>query len=179
MPFKQFVSLRGFPNNVISDCGTQLMAASKKLKDIKNLNQEQLKEYGIEMGMEWHFTTPDGPWRNGCSESLIKSIKKAISSAIGEQILTFSELQTVCFEAANFVNKRPIGRHPTNAEGGAYLSLNHLLLGRATSRISAGLFKEPVTLRQRFELVQKLVDTFSRRWMRDCFPSLLIQTQHL
>ena len=52
MPFKQFVSLRGFPNNVISDCGTQLMAASKKLKDIiKNLNQEQLKEYGIEMGM--------------------------------------------------------------------------------------------------------------------------------
>ena len=32
--------------------GTQLMAARKKLKDIiKNLNQEQLKEYGTEMGM--------------------------------------------------------------------------------------------------------------------------------
>ena len=84
------------------------------------------------MGMEWHFTTADGPWRNGCSETLIKSIKKAISCAIAKQILTFSELQTVCFEAANLVNKRPIGRHPTNPEYGAYLSPNHLPLGCAT-----------------------------------------------
>ena len=38
------------------------MAARKKLKDIiKNLNQEQLRECGTEMGIEWHFTTPDGP----------------------------------------------------------------------------------------------------------------------
>ena len=36
------------------------MAASKELKDIiKNLNQEHLKEYVAEMGMEWHFTTTD------------------------------------------------------------------------------------------------------------------------
>ena len=55
------------------------------------------------------------------------------------------------------------------------LSPNHLLLGCTTSRIRAGPFKEPV--KHRFEFVQKLVDAFWRRWMRDFFPSLLIHAK--
>ena len=43
---------------------------------------------------------------------------------------------------------------------GAYLSSIHLFLGRATSKVLAGPFKEPVNLRQRFEFVQKLVNRF-------------------
>ena len=42
MPFRRFVSLQDYPDKVISDCGTQLMAASKELKDIKGLKQEQM-----------------------------------------------------------------------------------------------------------------------------------------
>ena len=45
MPFRRFVSLCGHPDKVISDCGTQIMAASKQLKDIiKGLKQEQMKD---------------------------------------------------------------------------------------------------------------------------------------
>lgn len=81
MPFKQFVSLCGYPNKIIFDCGTKLVAASKGLGGIiKNLNQEQLKEYGTEVGMECIFTTIEEPWKNRCSESLIKLTKKFISS---------------------------------------------------------------------------------------------------
>ena len=115
MPFRRFVTIRGYPQKVTSDSGSQLIGASNELKEIiKGLDQQVLKEFGAEEGLEWCFTTPDGPWRNGCSESLIKSIKKAISCAIGDQILSLSEFQTVCFEAANLVNERPIGRHPTS-----------------------------------------------------------------
>ena len=173
MPFRWFVSLQDYPDKVISDCGTQLMAASKELKDIKGLKQEQMKEYDAEMGMKWHFTTPGGPWRNGCSESLIKSVKRAISCAIGKKVLTFSKLQ-LCFEAATLVNERPICHHPTNPEDGAYLSPNHLLLRRATSRVPAGPFMEPVNLKQQFRFVQQLVYTFWRHWTREFLPSLLI-----
>ena len=120
------------------------MAARKELKNtIKNLDQEYLKEYGAEMKMEWGFTIPDGPRRNGCLESWIKSIKKTISCAIDEQALTFSELPTVCFEAPNQVNERLIGRHPTKSED---LSSNHVVLGQTTSSIQAGLRKETVNL---------------------------------
>lgn len=120
------------------------MAARKELKNtIKNLDQEYLKEYGAEMKMEWGFTIPDGPWRNGCLESWIKSIKKTISCAIDKQALTFSELPTVCFEAPNQVNERLIGRHPTKSED---LSSNHVVLGQTTSSIQPGPRKETVNL---------------------------------
>ena len=65
---------------------------------ITRLDQDVLKEFGAAKGIEWNFTTPDGPWRNGCSESLTKSIKEAISYAIGDQVLYITEFQTVCFE---------------------------------------------------------------------------------
>lgn len=63
MPFRRFVSFCGYPTTVIPDCGTKLVATSKELEDtIKNLNQEQLTEYGAEMGMEWHVAFYHTSW---------------------------------------------------------------------------------------------------------------------
>ena len=36
--------------------------------------------------------------QNGTSEALVKSVKKAIKLVVGESVMTFSELQTVCYE---------------------------------------------------------------------------------
>lgn len=176
MVLRRFISLRGFPKVLFSDCGSQLVAADKELKAvIKDLDQNQLREFGVENGLEWKFTAADAPWQNGCSEALVKLVKKAIKGAIGEQVLTFSELQTVCFEAANLVNERPIGIHPTDPSDGAYLSPNHLLLGRASTRVPSGPFKQTRDPRLRYEFIQKIVDAFWKRWTRDYFPSLLIR----
>ena len=173
---RRFISLRGYPLKVFSDPGPQLEAASKEWKNvIKGLNTEQMKEFGVEKGMEWKFSPADGRWQNGCSEALIKSVKRAITGAIGSQVLSVTELQTICFEAANLVNERPIGRHPTDLSDGAYLCPNQLLLGRASSRVPAGPFKEASKTGQRFRLVQNIADSFWRQWTRDFFPSLLVR----
>ena len=68
------------------------------------------------------FSLPNAPLQNGCAESLIKSVKKAIKVTIGEQVLSFPELQTVLFEMSNLVNEQPIGAHNRNIEDGQYLS---------------------------------------------------------
>ena len=102
-------------------------------------------------------------------------VKRAITLAIGDGTLTFSELQTVCFEAANLVNERPIGRHPTLPDDGSYLCPNDLLLGRATSRIPSGPFERTDNPRHRCEFIQGIIDNFWRRWTRDFFPSLIIR----
>ena len=65
-----------------------------------------------------------------------------IKGAIGSQVISFSELETVCLEAANLLNERPIGRHFTDPDDGAYLCLNHLLLGRASSRVPSSPFRQ-------------------------------------
>lgn len=101
---------------------------------------DKLNAFGATQGMQWAFISADAPWQNGIS-FLMKSVKKPMSFAIGENTLTFSELQTVCYEAANLVNKRPIGRHPTMPEDGSYLCPNHLLLGWATPRVPSRPFK--------------------------------------
>ena len=89
--------------------------------------------------------------------------------------MTFSELQTVCFEAANLINERPIGRHPTSPDDESYLCPNDLLLGRSTSRVPSGPFVQTNNPRHRYEFIQKIVDNFWRRGTRDYFPSLIIQ----
>ena len=95
----------------------------------KGIDKNKLKEFGAENGFDWDFSSPDAPWQNGCSEALVKSVKKAIKNTIGSQILMFSELMTVFYEVANLVNERPIGRQPKDPDDGSYLSPNHLLLG--------------------------------------------------
>ena len=87
---------------------------------MEELDWEEVRRFGAEKGIDWKFTPADSPWHNGCSESLVKSAKLAIKSAIKGHVLSFSELQTVVYEAANMLNERPIGKHPTNPDEGAY-----------------------------------------------------------
>ena len=134
MALRRFVSIRGYPPKLYSDNGAQLVAANKELKKVaKDLDSKSLQQFGVTQGLKWIFSSADAPWQNGISEALIKSVKRAITLAIGESVMTFSELQTVCFEAANLINERPIGRHPTSPDDESYLCPNDLLLGRSTS----------------------------------------------
>ena len=108
--FRRFISIRGYPANIWSDQGSQLVATDKELRNmIKGFDVDKLKEFGAHQGLKWHFSPPDTPWYNGCAESLIKSIKRAMKNSIGEQTLSFPKLQTVMFEVSNVVNERPIG----------------------------------------------------------------------
>ena len=172
MLLKRFVALRGYPEELYSDTGSQLVAASNELKGIiKGFDQEKLAKFGVDKVLTWEFAAPEGQWQNSCSEALIKSAKKAIRGEIGSQVLSFSELQTVRLEAAKLLNERPMDRHPTDPDDGAYLCPNHLLLGRASSRVPSGPFRQSDNPPHRFELVQKITDCFGMRWTRDFFPS--------
>jgi hypothetical protein len=173
--FRRFVTIRGYPSKIYSDNGSQLVRASKELKDaIKVLKWDVICKFGAETGMLWKFSAADAPWQNGCVEILIKAIKKSIKLAVGAQVLRYSEMQTVLYEAANMVNERPVGRHPTDPNEGKYLCPNDMLLGRASNRVPAGPFGE-VTARRRYEFIQKICDTFWKKWTINYFPSLLIQ----
>ena len=176
MVLRRFVSLRGYPKKLLSDNGPQLVAANEELKKVTQAwSWDELAEFGATEGLEWEFTPPDAPWRNGVTESLVKSVKKALTVAIANNVMTFSELQTVCFESANLVNERPIGRHPTSIEDGSYLCPNDLILGRCSSRVPSGPFRETRNPRLRFEFVQRVINAFWKHWTRDFFPSLTIR----
>ena len=120
MVLRRFISLNGCPAKIFSDLGSQLTSASKELKEIiLKLEKNKMQDFATDKRIKWSFGPGNAPWYNGCSEALIKSVKKAIGISIGEQVLSYSELQTVFFEVANLVNEQPIGRHPTNPLDGS------------------------------------------------------------
>ncbi|XP_028412194.1 uncharacterized protein LOC114535017 [Dendronephthya gigantea] len=171
---RRFFAIRGQPTKLISDNGTQLTGAERELREmIKGWDVKTLQEYCAEKGIEWRFTTPAAPHHNGCAEALVKSCKSALKKAIGDQKLTPFELYTVLQEVSNLVNQRPIGRMPNDPDDGSYICPNDMLLGRASSRISQGPFKETKNPRHRVEFAQKIADSFWRRWTRDTFPALV------
>ena len=173
---RRFSTFRGWPNKIFSDKGSQLVAASKELKEtISNIDEEKLIGFCASQGTTWKFTTTNAPWTNGVTESMVKSIKKALSVSIGEQIMEFSVLQTVMFEAAELVNSRPIGRHPTSPDEEAYLCPNDLLLGRSNRHIPQGPFNENANPKRRYEFLQNIVNSFWKRWTRNYFPCLIVQ----
>ena len=178
MALRRFTSIRGWPSKVLSDNGSQLVKASKKLQDIvKGLDWETIQKFGAQRGIEWKFTPADSPWHNGCSESLVKSTKLAIKACIKDQVLTNPELHTVVYEVANILNERPIGMHPTNPDEGTYICPNDLSLGRASSRIPGGPFADFTSLKNRYAFVEGIANSFWRNMTRDYFPSLLIRSK--
>jgi transposase InsO family protein len=119
LALRRFIAVRGKPIKVWTDQGSQIAAASKEMKDVfRKCNENTVDEFSSQMGIDRAFSDPDAPWQNGCAESLVKSVKKALFTVIGAQELTFTEMQTVLMESASLVNERPIGRHPTDPEDG-------------------------------------------------------------
>ena len=78
--------------------------------------------------MKWQFTIPNAPHQSGCSDAMVKKVKKALKKAIGDTVLTPFELYTCLLEIANLVNQQPIGRIPNDPIDGAYLCPNDILL---------------------------------------------------
>ena len=104
-------------------------------------------------GSNWEFSAAEAPWTNGATEALVKSVKRALHTIIQDQILTFSEFQTVMYEAAELVNERPIGRTPTQPDDGSCLCPNDLLLGRASTRVP---FKDRCGHKYRLDFLERL-----------------------
>ena len=177
MVLRRFASIRGWPTKFFSDQGTQLGGASNELKTaIKELDWGMIEEQSrtLGQGTEWNFSPADAPWYNGAVEALVKTTKRALNVSVGESVLSFSELQTCMFEAAELVNQRPIGNHPSDPSDGVYLCPNDLLLGRASSSIPEGPFQERSSHRYRLDFVQQIVSAFWKRWVREVFPNLVI-----
>ncbi|XP_064651670.1 uncharacterized protein LOC135502644 [Lineus longissimus] len=159
---RRFFSIRGTPQTILSDRGPQLVGSAP-----------QVKEWCCERVTRWLFLTPTAAHHNGCAEALVKSCKTALKHAIGDQVLTALELQTVLFEVANLVNERPIGRCSTDPDDGAYICPNDMLLGRASATVPQGPFQETNNPRHRVEFCQQIVKSFWNRWYRDVFPTLM------
>ncbi|XP_033102681.1 uncharacterized protein LOC117105613 [Anneissia japonica] len=162
--FRRFTSIRGYPMELFTDHGSQLAAM-----------EETLRKSALEHRTKWTYSTPDAPWQNGVTESLIKGVKKSLFHAIGEQVLLYEELQTLFFEVSDLLNSRPIGQHPTKPEEGKYLCPNDLLIGRSSKIAPGGPWNDRGGHARRLKFMQYLVEQFWNKWTQSYFTSLIVK----
>ena len=170
--------LSGYPRFIYSDNGTQLVAANKELRDMtQKWDISELCKFGVNQGMSWIFNkSANAPFQNGCSESLIRLVKRGILMSIGDNILSFGELLTTFQEIANLINSRPIGYKPGNDISlGTYLCPNDLILGRNNTNVVDEVFDESDNVYKRYHFITKIVTSFWKKWSRDFFPTLLVK----
>ena len=120
------------------DNGSNLVGRETELKDlINNSKKDEIVSYLFENVAEWRFTPAEAAWMNGVTESMVKSVKRAIKIAIGSQVMKFSVMLTIIRSGTQLVNSRPMGKHPNNPEEGYYLCPNDLLLGLVYHKVGS------------------------------------------
>ena len=108
---------------------------------------------------------------------MVKGAKRAIKFAVNNQRLSASEFLTVCSEVSNLLNERPIGTLPGADSELNILTPNSLLLGRATAKNPGGWQPQGNNHRNRYYLVQRVIDEFWRKWTELYAPALVIRRQ--
>jgi hypothetical protein len=176
LALSRFVSLRGWPDTIYSDQGSQLIGAERELKEAwKKIDTTTVQRNSASHGTNWVFGPADSPWYQGAVESLVKSTKRAIHYAVHNQRLSVPEFLTVCSEVANLLNERPIGNLPSSDSDLNILTPNTLLLGRATAVNPRGWQPQSSNLNTRYRIVQAVVEEFWKKWTELYAPTLLIQ----
>ena len=73
MALNRFASIRGWPEKIYSDPGSQLVGAERELKEAwKKIDRKSLLRSSVQNGSTWVFGTADSHWHQGSVESLIK-----------------------------------------------------------------------------------------------------------
>ena len=78
-----------------------MVGAARELRElVKGFDEDQLREFCAEKGIEWKFTTPASPHQNGCVEALVKTCKKVLSKGpLGSKFWRHYNCTRVCLRS--------------------------------------------------------------------------------
>ncbi|XP_058468659.1 uncharacterized protein LOC131443236 [Solea solea] len=184
LAYQRFTSVRGHPQKIWSDPGTNFIGAKPVLEEmytyLRQQNNDSLEEYAGKNGTDWmwRILPADSPHRNGAAEAAVKITKRALQSLGKGEGLTFSEFLTVLKLAANLANERPIDARVQSREDRVrYITPNTLLLGRATQSGDFKAFDYTTYPFKRLQEMQMQVSHFWKSWSQLAGPNLFIRNK--
>ena len=170
----RMASCRGYPQEIISDRGTNFIGAARELQELVNqLDKKEILERTVDQGIKWKFNLPLAPHFGGAHEIMIKAAKKAIYAILNYADVNDEELLTAFIGAEALLNCRPLTYQTSNQKDATPLTPNHFLHGQAGGKTAPeSVDTVAYNPRQRWRRVQELVTHFWRRWMKEWLPLL-------
>eukprot|EP00117_Sycon_ciliatum_P029501 scpid76220/ scgid23477/ len=179
MCFTRFTKRRGTPPHVVSDNGTNFVAAERELHDaIQQL--EECSEVAVTMSAKdivWRFNPPGSPHHGGVFESLIKSAKRAIYAVLGNGVCSDEELETAFVQAEALLNARPLTTISDDADDLMPLTPLHFLIGHSdvNQPIDHTDADHQPDHRDRWRVVQCLAKDVWRWLIKEMIPALNVR----
>ena len=107
--FYRMVNRRGLSREMLSDNGTNFVAAERELREfVQALDQSKIAQSSANKGVMWHFNPPLAPHFGGVHETMIKAAKRAVNAVLGNADVTDEELTTALTGAEALLNSRPL-----------------------------------------------------------------------
>ncbi|XP_033363222.1 uncharacterized protein LOC117241396 [Bombus vosnesenskii] len=175
---KKFIARRGFCVTIYSDNGTNFVGANNELRELRNLLQSddhkaQVQSFLADRRIEWHFIPPNSPHFGGLWEAAVKSFKRHLRRVVGNELLTFENLNTLIIEIESMLNSRPLTPISSDPNDLLVLTPGHFLIGDSLTSFRERDFRDtPSNRLSCWQHIQKLKQHFWRRWHRE-YPNEL------
>ena len=178
---EEFVFRHGRPDSVISDRGSQLVAAGIVIanKDLPEKKLDWKKVISVNHTTDWKFVPVGGQHQNGLSEATVKVMKKSLSLAIHPSTeLSYSELVTLLARISYSINSRPLtlrneSSNSQQEDNMLPITPNQLLLGRSSIEVPDLEYDESNKFSARLSYVQQVHQSWWERWIQDVLPTLV------
>ena len=165
---------RGWPKKMLSDNGTNFVAAKKEIRAlVEQLDQKQIERATANKGITWYWNPPVAPHFGGVFESMIKSAKRAIAAVLPNADVDDKELQTIFTGVESLLNSRPLTMISDDPNDELVLAPNHFLLGQMGGDIVPENVDTTVfNAKNRWRRIQELVRHVWKRWMKEYIPHI-------
>lgn len=173
MALKRFISRRGKPAEILCDQGTNFHGGDRELQEAFIALHPSLQDQLAEYQLKFRFNPPSAPHFGGSWEREIRSIKAALTSTLGSQVVTAEVLQTVLIEIEGILNSKPLGYVSTDLADPDPVTPNMLLIGRLDPSLPQVMYHDSELIgRRHWRTCQVLSDRFWSQFLRHYLPTL-------
>lgn len=117
MCVRNFIDLRGPPEEIFSDNGTNFVGMDNELKQlVANLDMNKLATHFTTFYTKWNFNPPESPHMGGSWERLIRIVKNSMYEMTTIHNPSDEMLRNMMMEAMNVKNSRPLTFIPMEHE---------------------------------------------------------------
>ncbi len=171
---RRFISRRGLPSDIYSDCGTNFKGADTVLREFFSLcRTPNVQDELTRQQIQWHFNPAGAPHFGGLWEAGVKSIKHHLHRVIGSARLTYEEFQTFIIQIEGILNSRPLIPASTDPADLSVLTPAHFLIGEPINAFpEPNLTDMKENHLQRWKLIQQRQQHFWKRWSSEFITRL-------
>ena len=176
--FDRFVSRRGLPAAMYSDCGTNFVGTAGYLKELEQWfngtsTRQSIINQTSHLAIQWKFNPPLSPHFGGGWEAAVKSAKAILFKAIGNHPFTCWELSTMFSKVECILNSRPLQPVSDSPDDLEALTPGHFIVGHPLNALPDwDLTNIPSNRLTRWQLIRERIQFFWHRWNEEYVRSL-------